>query len=41
MERSVVVAYASDEVPISNDPFTERKVQCFWSVPAFMSVRVS
>jgi hypothetical protein len=41
MAKRVVVAYASDDEPISKLPFTERKVKCFWSVPPFMSVRVN
>ena len=41
MEKSVEVAKASEEEPSSKLPFTERKVQCLASVPAFMSVRVS
>lgn len=41
MEKSVVVAYASVEDPISRDPLTERKVKCLASVPPLISVRVS
>jgi len=41
MLNNVVVAYASEEEPISREPATERKVQCLRLVPPFMSVKVS
>jgi hypothetical protein len=40
MEKRVEVAYASEEEPISKFPATDLKVQCFWLVPPFVSVRV-
>ena len=41
IEKSVEVAKASEEEPISKLPFTERKVQCLALVPPFISVNIN